>query len=91
MEKVIRAFDVSSQFDKILQYVLTNKDSFVVERDGEPVAAVVSMEVYEQWKKATNAFLDKMPDAAEQANLSPKDAEDLAEEAIQEVRSTTIP
>ncbi len=87
MEKVISAFDTRRKFGKILQEVFTRKDKFIIERHGEPVAALVPIEVYEYWKKGRNALFEKWRAAAERANMSPEEADALAEEAVQSIRS----
>ena len=91
MEKAIAAFEARRTFGKILQDVLTRGDRFVVERHGEPVAAVVPIEVYEQWKQARSAFFAKVRAAAERADLSPEAAEALADQAVQAVRTLSQP
>ena len=91
MEKTVPAFNARRQFGKLVQDVLTHKDRFIVERHGEPVAALVPIEVYEQWKKARRAFFTKVQEAAARANLLPSEAEALVDEAVQAVRSTTKP
>ncbi|MBI4494877.1 MAG: type II toxin-antitoxin system Phd/YefM family antitoxin [Chloroflexi bacterium] len=91
MEKTVAAFEARRQFGKILTDVLTRGDRFVVERHGEPVAAVVPIEVYEQWKKARSAFFARARAAAEQANLPPDEADRLAAEAVRAVRAATTP
>lgn len=87
MERVIAAFDARRNFGKILQEVLSRGERFVVERHGEPVAAVVPIEVYEQWKKSRSAFFARIRDAAARAQMPPEEAEALAEEAIRRTRS----
>lgn len=91
MEKIIAAFDARRNFGKMLQDVLSHGDKFVVERHGEPVAALVPMAVYEQWKNSRSAFFAKVRAAAERANLSPEEAEDLADKAAQAVRTASKP
>lgn len=78
MEKNVKAFDARRQFGKILHEVLTRGDKFVVERHGEPVAAVVPIEVYEQWKRARSSFFAKARAASEWANLTPEEADKVA-------------
>lgn len=89
MEKTVPAFDARRQFGKLIQDVLTRKDRFIVERHGEPVAALVPIEVYEQWKKTRSAFFSKVREAANRANLPPAEAEALVDQAVQALRSTT--
>jgi antitoxin (DNA-binding transcriptional repressor) of toxin-antitoxin stability system len=59
---------------------------YVVERHGEPVAAMVPIEVYEQWKEQRSSFFARWRQAAETADLTPEEAETLAKEAVQAVR-----
>ncbi|MBI2321482.1 MAG: type II toxin-antitoxin system Phd/YefM family antitoxin [Chloroflexi bacterium] len=87
MEKIIAAFDARRNFGRILQAVLSRGERFVVERHGEPVAAVVPIEVYEQWKKARGAFFARIRATAQRADLPPDEAEALAEEAVRAVRT----
>jgi hypothetical protein len=63
-----------------------NMDKIVVERNGQAVAAVVPIAVYEQWKRRREAFFDKIQSTSEHAELSPQQAEMLVIEAIQAVR-----
>jgi prevent-host-death family protein len=90
MEKVIAAFDARRQFGTVIQDVVVKGDRFVVERHGTPVAALVPIEVYEQWKQQRQAFFDQLRQAASQTNLSEQEASDLATEAVQAVRHETI-
>ena len=87
MEKVIAASEVRRSFGKLIQDVLSRGDQFVIERHGEAVAAVVPIEVYRQWQHRRQAFFDHMRQVSEQANVPDEDAEALAAEAVQAVRS----
>lgn len=82
MEKSLAAFEVRRQFGKVLQEVAAHGDRYVVERHGEPVAAVVPIEVYEQWKRSREAFFAKIDVMARRTNLSPEQAEVEAREAV---------
>ena len=87
MEKTIAAFEARRKFGKILQEVAGKGDKFVVERHGEPVAAVVPMEVYENWKRQRTEFFDLIRSMQQEANLDPEEAERVALEAQQAVRA----
>jgi hypothetical protein len=54
----------------------------VVERNDQPTAALVPLEVYEQWKRRREAFFNKVRDIQERIDLSPEEAEALAQEAV---------
>lgn len=87
MEKTVSAFEARRQFGKILQQVIAKGDAYVVEKHGEPVAAVVPLEVYEKWKREREAFFVQVRQMQARANLSPDEADDLAEEAVKAVRA----
>jgi prevent-host-death family protein len=86
MEKTIGAFEARRSFGEILQDVAARGDKYVVERHGKAVAAVVPIEVYEQWKRARGEFFRRLRGLSETANLPPEEAERLAAEAIRAVR-----
>ena len=87
MERRIAAFVARRGLGRVLQDVLVRGDRFVVERHGEPVAAIVPIEVYEQWKSARGTFFAQIQAASDRSDLSPSEAELLANEAVQAVRS----
>ncbi len=81
MEKMIGAFEARRQLGKILKEVAGKGDHYVVEYHGEPVAAVVPIELYEQWKRRREAFFERMREAAERS----KAYEDVSEEAAMRI------
>lgn len=87
MEKVIAAFEVRRQLGKVLDDVIARGDSYIVERHGEAVAAVVPIKLYEQWKRSRDAFFDRMAEMAATAQMSEDEAMALALEAQQAVRA----
>lgn len=87
VDKKIGAFEARRQFGQILKEVEVKGDRFVVERHGAPVAAVVPIAVYKQWKKTREAFFAKIRKTATSANISPEEAERLAHKAVGAVRS----
>jgi len=87
MEKTINSFEVRRSFGKLLQDVAARGDKFIVERHGMPVAALVPVAVYEQWKQSRERFFDVLHAAQEKANLSEEEAMALANEAVQAVRT----
>lgn len=79
MEKVIAAFDARRQFGTVIRDVVANGDRFVVERHGDPVAALGPIEVYEQWKQQRQTFFDQLRQAASRADLPEQEASGDAE------------
>lgn len=86
MDKMVGAFEARRQLGQILKSVAGKGDRYVVEYHGEPVAAVVPIELYAQWKRDREAFFDRLEAAAARANRAPTEAEALAEEAGEAVR-----
>src|SRR5215212_1125464 len=87
MEKTINSFEVRRSFGKILQDVAAKGDKFIVERHGMPVAVLVPVAVYEQWKQSRERFFTALHATQEKANLSEEEAMALAQEAVQAVRA----
>lgn len=91
-EKTIAAFEARRQFGKMIRDVETHGDSYVVERHGEPVAAVVPLRVYERWKRERDEFLDILHSAQQNSlkydpEMTEEKAMEIALEAVAEVRA----
>jgi prevent-host-death family protein len=86
MEKTVAAFEARRRFGKILQEVSGRGSHFVIERNGEPVAAIVPLRVHEEWERRRREFFARMEEAAARSNLSPEEADALAEESVRAVR-----
>jgi prevent-host-death family protein len=87
MEKALGAAEVDRSFGQILEDVADRGDRVVVERQGQPIAAVVPIDVYNQWKRAKADFFERMGQAANRADLTAEEADRLAAEAIAAVRA----
>ncbi len=91
MEKTISALEAQRDFYKLLQEVVTNGDRIIVEQHGKLVAAVVPVEVLRQWQRGREEALARLREisnrAAEQADLTEEEADELALEAVRWVRS----
>ena len=87
MERRVAAFEARRSFGKIIGQGVARGDCFVVERHGEPVAAVVPIEVYDQWKRSREELVQRWQQIAEQSNLSTEDADELADEAVRSIRT----
>lgn len=86
MDKKIGAFEARRQFGQILKEVEMKGDSFLIERHGEAVAAVVPIGVYDQWKKDRKEFFDQIKAAADTANLDEEEAEEVIAKALKATR-----
>jgi len=86
MEKTVGAFEIRRHLGNVLQDIAAHNDTYIVERHGQPVAAVVPMEVLEQWKRSRNQFFEQLSAAQQNAALTPEEADALADEAVQAAR-----
>ena len=89
MERSIGAFEIRRELGRILQEVAADGDRYIVKRHGVPVAVVVPVEVYDQWKRGRESFFEALERAQAQADLTPAEADELAGEAVKAVRSET--
>lgn len=87
MERTVAAFAARRQFGQLLREVETLQEQVIVERNGHPVAALVPIAVYEQWKRQRDAFFDRLEATAARANLSEDEAIALALEAQHSARA----
>ncbi len=87
MERIIGAFDARRQFGRVLNEVAGKHDRYVVERHGEPVAADIPIDLYEQWKQARSEFFDRLEQSAQRSSLDEEAAISVALEAVQAVRA----
>ena len=92
MEKTIPAFEARRQFGKMIREVESKGDSYIVQRHGEPVAAVVPLRIYENAKRRRERFSEILREA--QANsrrnfpdMTEDEAMELALEAVAAVRA----
>jgi len=85
MEKTIGAYEVRRQFGRVLHDVAAKGNNYIVERHGEPLAAVVPIETYQKWKRdreqALERFFEHLRTAQEGARMSEEEAMALANEA----------
>ncbi len=88
-DKTIGAFEARRKFGSMLREIEVKGDSFVVEKHGEAVAAIVPIDVYHQWKKIREAFFQKIRNTANSINLSSDEAERIANEAVTAARAVS--
>lgn len=83
MEKIINALKVRQNLGTLLNEVLLKNDQFIIERNGKPMAAVIPVWQFEQWKEKRKAFF-KMINKVRQRNkkVSKKTLEREIKEAI---------
>jgi prevent-host-death family protein len=89
MEKELTITEARKRLHTLVKHVQCQGDTYVITRYGRPAVAVVPLRVYEVWQDQRRAFFDSVRDMQETANLSPEEAEQIANEAIAAVRSAS--
>ncbi len=88
MEKTINALKARQNLGQILEEVYYRGDQYIVERAGKPMAAVVPISQYMQWKERRARFFAMIDEAREKnALVNPEEIEAEVTEAVREVRA----
>jgi len=88
MEKRTPAWEARRNFGKILREVADKENSYVIERHGEAVAAMVPMYVYDAWLQSQRSEFVRLALLSQKnANLTEEEANDIATEAVRAVRA----
>ncbi len=58
MRKTVTAVRARGKLGQMLEEVYYRGDHYIIERAGKPMAAVVPVEQYEQWRRERQAFFD---------------------------------
>ena len=89
MEKELSVTQAREKFSDLVEQVQFQGDTYVISRHGKPAAAVVPIEVYENWKRQRREFFDQIRQVQQRVDLEPEEAEKLAAEAVAAVRRQT--
>ena len=89
MEKVLGVTEARKKFSTIVEQVQHGGDTYVISRYGRPAAAVVPVEVYENWQRQREGFFDLVRSMQNEADLSPEEADQVAVEAVAAIRAQT--
>ena len=87
MEKVLGVTEARRKFSDIVDQVQHQRDSYLISRYGKPAAAVVPVEVYENWQRQREEFFDLIRNLQKETDLSPEQADQIANEAITAIRT----
>lgn len=87
VEKEIGVTQAREELSNIIKDVQYRSGSYVITRHGENAAAVVPIQVYQDWKKQRKGFFDQIREIREKADLSPQEASQLAAEAVAAARA----
>jgi prevent-host-death family protein len=86
MEKVLGVTEARKKFSDIVEQVQHQGDTYLISRYGKPAAAVVPVEVYENWQRQREEFFDLIRNLQKEANLSSEQADQIANEAVAAIR-----
>ncbi len=86
MERKLGLAKARENFSEIVEQVQYQGESYVISRHGKPAAAVVPVEVYENWKRQRKAFFETVRKLQE-ANQK-FDPDQVWEDVIQAQRSS---
>lgn len=89
MERKLGITEARGNFSEIVEKVQYQGDTFIISRHGKPAAAVVPVEVYENWKRQRRQFFDAIR-KIQDANLDTDPDEVMRDvlQAQQAVRAT---
>ncbi len=86
MQKVVGVTEARKKFSSIVEQVQYRGDAYLISRYGKPAAALVPVEVYEDWQRQRAEFFDLIRDMQKEADLSPDEANQVAAEAGAAIR-----
>lgn len=87
VERTMQVADAGRGFAHLIDEVVAHRDHIIVERDGEAVAAVVPIALYQQWKNERDALFASIERTARRVNMSEADALALALEGQRATRA----
>ncbi|MGI8644250.1 MAG: type II toxin-antitoxin system prevent-host-death family antitoxin [Thermomicrobiales bacterium] len=87
VQRTISAEEARQHLPEYLSDVARQDDQFVVESDGKPVAALVSIKHLAVIERRRDALIERMEQAAAHAGLTPEEADRIANEAVEAVRA----
>ena len=90
MERKLGVTKAREKFGEIIDHVQYQGDTFIINRHGRAAAAVVPVEVYENWKQQRGMFFDairKMQD--DNKDIDPEEVWEDVLKAQQAVRSSS--
>ncbi|MGB2954760.1 MAG: type II toxin-antitoxin system Phd/YefM family antitoxin [Anaerolineales bacterium] len=88
MEKKIGLAQARKEFSKVINAVQYQGESFIISRHGEEAAAVVPLQVYQNWIEGREIFFNSIREIQSASNLDQQQAKKLAEEAVAHARKS---
>ena len=87
MERELGVTQARKEFGDLVEKVQFRGDTYIINRHGKPAAAVVPVQVYENWRQQRKELFGLIREMQDEANLDPDEAERLAIEAFAAVRN----
>lgn len=86
MEKELGVTQARENLSELVEQVQYQGDFYIISRHGKPAAAVVPIEVYENWKEQRRVFFESIRNMQAKADADPEEADQIAAESVNEVR-----
>ncbi len=91
MQKQLGLSEARGQLSQIINGVQYDRDTYIISKQGKPVAAVVPLDVLEQWQTERDRLFEVMDEVHEQnQDLDPDELMEVILEAQQAVRGETV-
>ncbi len=87
MERALGVTEARKKFSNIVDRVEHQGDIYLISRYGRPAAAVVPVEVYQNWQRQRQEFFDLVRNMQKEADLSAEKADQVATEAVAAIRA----
>lgn len=91
MQRQIGLTEARGKLSEIVNGVLYERDTYIISKQGKPAAAVVPLDILEQWQAERDRLFEVMDEVHEQnRNLDPDELMEVILEAQQAVRAETV-
>jgi len=91
MEKRINAMDARKNFGQLLEETFYRGDVFVIQRATKPMAALVPLDQYNQWKLRREQFFALIDQVQEHtAQIPPDELEETITEAVEAAKKKPL-
>ena len=88
MQKQLGLSEVRGRLSQIINGVIYDRDIYIISKQGKPAAAVVPLDVLEQWQAERDRLFEVMDEVHEQnQDLDPDELMEVILEAQQAVRA----
>ena len=88
MEKKIGLAQARKEFSKVINDVQYQGEFYIISRHGEEAAAVVPLQVYQNWIEGRENFFNSIREIQSASNLNQQQAKKLAEESVAHARKS---